>query len=87
MTTKEKVMMYDALLSTPWMSDNAKLPGSVSRKLVLLFGMVIEKELKEQSEIFSYFPKEMAAELEAFVKECMEKAGLKEFYSKSKGIK
>jgi hypothetical protein len=87
MTASEKTMMYETLLSTPGMAENVKLPGSASRKLVLLFSLAIERELVEGSELFSFFPKAMAADLDGFIKECLEKAGLTDFHQKLKALK
>lgn len=87
MTTNEKIQVFDAMLSTVEWAGNVKLPAMANRKIVLLFALVVEKELKEGSELFSLFPKGLSGELDAFVKECLEKAGLQIFYEKLKALK
>ncbi|MFX1707170.1 hypothetical protein PV783_24595 [Chitinophaga sp. CC14] len=87
MTTNEKIQMFDALLSTTEWEGNVKLPATANRKIVLLFALVVEKELKEGSDLFTLFPKGLSEQLAAFIKECLEKAGLQVFYEKLKALK
>ncbi|CAL1519178.1 hypothetical protein [Chitinophaga sp. MM2321] len=87
MTTNEKIIVFDTMLSTKEWAGNVKLPIGANRKIVLLFCLVVEQALKEGSELFSLFPKGMSTELDAFVKECLEKAELKAFYEKLKLLK
>jgi len=87
MTINEKKQVFDALLSTNEWAGNVKLPPMANRKIVLLFALVVEKELKSGSELFDLFPEGLSKELDAFIKECLEKAGLELFYEKLKAFK
>lgn len=87
MTMNEKFQMFDVLLSTPEWAGNAKLPATANRKIVLLFCLVVDKEIKEKSELFKLFPEGVTAELETFISECLEKAGLQVLYEKLKALK
>jgi len=87
MTANEKALMFDAIFSTQEWAGSVKLPPTANRKIVLLFILVIEEQIKTGSDLFSLFPKGLTTELEAFVKECLEKAGLQQFHEKLKVLK
>jgi hypothetical protein len=87
MTASEKALMFEVLFSTQEWAGSVKLPPTANRKIVLLFILVVEEQIKNGTELFSLFPKGMAVELQGFVAECLEKAGLKDFHEKLKALK
>lgn len=87
MTNSEKVQMFELLMSTPEWAGNVKLPATAGRKVVLLLALLIDKGIKEKSEVFTLFPDGLSGDLQTFIQECLEKAGLKMTYDMVKALK
>lgn len=85
---KDKISIYQALLSLPGMSDKCKAVFQLSRQNILLLSRIIETGLKSIHELddglASMISKETREELEQVVPELLKKAGLSEFYEKLK---
>lgn len=87
MNNSEVVKVYGAILSSPGMTDNVKLDLKVNRRTILLLSQVIERGLNGKGDEGSYgmleaLSKDELQGLEAFSKECLEKAGLTELNEK-----
>jgi hypothetical protein len=83
-------MLYDALLSSPGMSESVKINLQISRKQVLLLGQVMESGLNqanaETSGLLSAMPEGSASELMEIINDCLSKAGLTDLNQKLKTL-
>ncbi|WP_048906293.1 hypothetical protein [Pedobacter sp. V48] len=91
MTTKtEGTLIYDALLSVPWMNEHVKVDLKISRKQILLLSQVILEGIQATdgmlSELLAILPKESSSELKQQVVEFLQKAGLSELEGKLKTL-
>ena len=89
MTTKTEVtLIYDALLSVPWMNEQVKVDLKISRKQILLLSQVILEGIGATEgmvpELLAILPKESGDELRQQVVEFLQKAGLSELEGKLK---
>ena len=87
---KEKIKIYEAVLSSPGMSEKCKIPLQLSRQTILLLSRLIEDGLKtagnNSEDLISLLPKESVEELHTVVPELLKKSGLTEFYEKLKSL-
>lgn len=87
---KEKLSIYQALLSLPGMTDKCKAVFHLSRQNVLLLSRIIEAGMKSINEsgdaLADMISKETKEELEQVAPELLKKAGLSEFYEKLKTL-
>jgi len=87
---KEKLKIYETVLSSPGMTEKCKIVLQLSRQNILLLSRLIETGLdanKEKAdEIINLLSKESTEELFAVVPEFLKKGGLTEFYEKLKSL-
>lgn len=88
---KEKAKVFEAILSSPGMSEKCKINIQISRQQVLLLGRLIEAGLLNpakvfQDEIIQAFPAESLEDFKVIHEEIMRKAGLTEFYERIKSL-
>ena len=88
---KEKAKIFEAILSSPGMSEKCKITIQISRQQVLLLGRLIEAGLLNpgkvfQDEIIQAFPIESLENFKAIHEEIMRKAELTEFYERIKSL-
>ena len=86
---KEKVKLFDMVLSSPGMSDSCKISLKMTRKNVLLLSRLIEAGLlnagsRLEDEILEDLSESSAAEFKTIHEEILKKAGITEFYEKLK---
>ena len=87
--TKEKVKIYEAIMSSPGMGESCKVSLHLSRHNVLLLCRLIEHGLTSDTnadEMLSLISKEAKEQLLTVVPEFLRRAGLVEFYEKIKSI-
>jgi len=89
-SVKEKIGIYQALLSLPGMTDKCKAVFHLSRQHMLLLSRVIEiglKTVKQSDDLLAtMISDEAKEELEQVAPELLKKAGLSEFYEKVKAL-
>lgn len=87
---KEKISIYQALLSLPGMTDKCKVVFHLSRQNVLLLSRIIEagmKSINESGDVLAdMISNETKEELGQVTPELLKKAGLAEFYEKLKTL-
>lgn len=85
-TSKERVKIFETLISSPGMADICKLNFQLSRQNILLVSKLIESglatEKESADELLTILPKESKEELQAFVQHILEKSNLTDFYAK-----
>ena len=90
-TTKEKSKIFQAILSSPGMSEKCKINLVISRQNILLFCRVIEAGLLSdnnpfEDEIIDALPKDSLSEFKLIHEEILKKGELTEFYERLKMI-
>lgn len=87
---KEKVKIYDAVLSSPGMDDVVKVTIQRSRKEVLILARILENGLNSNQEnpdsIISLVPKESLEGFRGVIEEILSKSGLTAFNEKLKQL-
>lgn len=85
---KNLQLVYDAVLSTPGMSDTVRLDVKPSRKMVLLLSQVVERGLsvKDGDGIIEALPESALTELTELIDSFMERAGMTELGKKLKNV-
>lgn len=88
-TSKEKIKIFETVLSSPGMNEKCKINLMISRQNILLLGRLIETGLliekkSFEDEIISSLPKESLEEFKGIHEEILKKAELTEFYEKLK---
>jgi len=91
LTNNDAAKVYETILSIPGMSETVKMDFKMSRKNVLLLHAIIERGLSGKTEgqtggILEVVNKEMQQEFAAFSNDCLQKAGLTDFYEKLKSL-
>ena len=89
MPPKEKMKIYEAVLSSPGMEDNVKIDFRISRKNILLISRIIEHGLsvdENKDEIFVQLPNENTEEIQKVREEMLRKGKLNEFDIKLKAL-
>ncbi|MBL4678228.1 MAG: hypothetical protein JKY70_18785 [Mucilaginibacter sp.] len=88
-TTSVLGTVFETLLCSPGMNEAVKIDVKMSRKTVFLLNSIIEVSLNgegEKPELIKLFPAEDVEKLKDFASDCLDKAGLKEFSEKMKGL-
>jgi hypothetical protein len=87
---KEKIKVYETVLSSPGMGDKCKVVLHLSRQNILLLSRLIETGLnsgkENPDELIGLLSNESREELETVVPEFLKKGGLTEFYEKLKSL-
>ena len=87
---KEKIKVYETVLSSPGMADKCKVVLQLSRQNILLLSRLIETGLNSSKEnpdeLISLLSNESKEELDTVVPELLKKGGLTEFYEKLKTL-
>jgi hypothetical protein len=89
---KEKLKVFQTVLSSPGMDDKCKFNLVLSRQNILLLCRLIEVGLMTDKndtddEIITAFPKQSLEELKSVHGDILAKGGLAEFYEKLKLLK
>ena len=90
-TSKEKSKIFQAILSSPGMSEKRKINLVISRQNILLLCRVIEAGLLSdhnpfEDEIIDALPKDSLSEFKLIHEEILKKGELTEFYERLKMI-
>lgn len=90
-TSKEKLKIYETVLSSPGMAAKCKIILMVSRQNIILLSRLIESSLLKDKngfddEILAAIPKESLEEIRTIHEEILKKSELTEFYEKLKTI-
>ena len=88
---KEKLKIFETILSSPGMTEKCKIVLQVSRQNVLLLSRLIEaglltKEQPYEDAIISSLPKDSGEEFRVIHEEILRKADLTDFYEKLKSL-
>ena len=87
-SVKDKLKIYETVLSSPGMSEKCKVNLMITRQNILLLSRLIENGLNSNKEnpddIISLLPKDSLEELELVVPEILKKGGLTNLYEKLK---
>ena len=87
---KEKLKVYEALLSLPGMNESVKVGFSMSRRDVLLLSRVIEAGLNagaaDSDSLISLVSDESKEGIKAVIGEILKRAELSEFNEKLKSL-
>ncbi len=91
-TEKEKLKVFQTILSSPGMEDKCKFNLMLSRQNILLLCRLIEVGLMVDKnhfddDIISAFPRQSMEELKSIHSDILAKGGLSEFYEKLKMLK
>ncbi len=91
-TGKEKLKVFQTILSSPGMEDKCKFNLMLSRQNILLLCRLIEVGLMADKnhfddDIISAFPRQSMEELKSIHSDILAKGGLSEFYEKLKMLK
>ncbi len=87
--SKEKLKIFETVLSSPGMSEKCKIVLQLSRQNILLLSRLIEAGLLTENgsfgdEILAVLPKESVEELRAVHEEILAKGDLTAFYQRLK---
>ena len=87
---KDKLKIYETVLSSPGMNEKCKVSLLISRQNILLLSRLIENGLSPNREntddIITLLPKESLEELLSVVLEFLKKGGLTELHEKLKAL-
>lgn len=86
---KEKIKLYEMLLSSPGMEEKCKVMFSLSRRNILLICQFIEAGLqpgKEGEGVTAVVSPEVKEELQVVVPQLLERGNLTAFYEKLKSL-
>lgn len=88
---KEKMKIFETILSSPGMTEKCKVTLQLSRQNVLLLSRLIEAGLLTNQqpiddEIIKALPKESVEEFKTVHEEILKKAELTEFYQRLKQL-
>jgi hypothetical protein len=87
---KEKIKIYEAVFSSPGMSEKCKISLHLSRQTIFLLSRLIEDGLHTESnnsdDLISLLPKESLEESNTVVAELLKRSGLTDFYEKLKSL-
>lgn len=81
--------IYETLLTVPGMHDPVKIDFKIPRKTVLILAEVISRGMNQTTELENgilFISKDSAEELNAIIKESLEKAGLTELNERLKNL-
>lgn len=86
---KERVQVFETLLSSPGMNETCKIMLNPSRQAILLLNRLIEYGLDKGGEetgdeFLSLLPSESLSEIRDIAGEMLKKGGLVEFYQRLK---
>ncbi len=90
-TGKEKSKIFQAILSSPGMSDKCKINLTISRQNILLLSRIIEAGILSDNNLFAdeiidALPKDSLSEFKLIHEEILKKGALTEFYERLKMI-
>jgi hypothetical protein len=90
-TSKEKLKIFETVLSSPGMTEKCKINLTLSRQNIILLSRLIEAGLLKDKngfddEIIAAIPKESLEEMKTIHEEILKKSELTEFYEKLKAI-
>ena len=90
-TSKEKSKIFQAILSSPGMSEKCKINLLISRQNILLLSRIIEAGLisndnRFEDEIIDALPKDSLSEFKLIHEEILKKGELTDFYERLKMI-
>lgn len=87
---KEKLKIYQAVISSPGMVERCKIGIHLSRQTIFILCRIIESGLKSEKEgdndLLGLLSKEAQEELQTVVPEFLKKSNLTEFYEKLKSL-
>lgn len=87
---KEKLKIYQAVISSPGMTEKCKIGIHLSRQTIFILCRVIEGGLKNEkdgeNEWVNLLSKEAQEELQTVVPEFLRKSNLTDFYEKLKSL-
>jgi hypothetical protein len=89
--SKEKIKIFETILSSPGMNEKCKISLVTSRQNILILSRLIEAGLLSgknvfEDEIIGVFPKDSLDEIKLLHEEILKKGGLTDFYQKLKSI-
>lgn len=87
--SKEKLHVFETILSSPGMQEKCKIMLQLSRREILLLGRLIEAGLLKENggfgdEILAALPKESVEELRGIHEELLKKGEMTDFYQRLK---
>ena len=87
---KEKLKIYQAVISSPGMVERCKIGINLSRQTIFILCRIIESGLKNEkegdNELLALLSKEAQDELQTVVPEFLRKSDLTDFYEKLKSL-
>ncbi|MEP7375703.1 MAG: hypothetical protein ABI675_20060 [Chitinophagaceae bacterium] len=87
---KDKIKIYQAVISSPGMAEKCKIGIHMSRQTIFILCRIIESGLKSEkegeNELLTLLSKEAQEEVQTVVAEFLRKSDLTDFYEKLKSL-